>query len=378
MKLLSLTVPPEKLVPVAREHAVPSPLAPGEQVAAALERPYGFGPLRTAITPDDRNAIVLDETLPHLAELLAGILAHLATAGIPPAAVTILSPAGSSSSWIDDLPDEYADVRTESHDPADRKKLAYLATTQAGRLVYLNRTLAESEFTIILSGRDYDPYFGRGGAEALLFPGLADTEGQQIPAGRFRFDFDDEPTVARAEAVEVGWLLGTPFLVQVIHAEGVVREVVAGLQNSAAEGERRHDAHWRGTLNARPDAAIASVAGTSFAALAAAAACAARVVEEGGRIALIAEGDAYPVLAIHEDVDTAREELPTDPAAFLWLTAATRCRLFLGGKAAASAEGLFAVPLTSDTELQRLADAATKLVVIPDADRTLLTIQEPA
>src|SRR5262249_5718560 len=149
---------------------------PREQVRAALEAPFGFEPLRRALTPDDRVTIVLDADLPHAAELLAGVLDHLGTAGIGPAAVTVGTPPQSRQDWIDDLPDEFADVTAETHDPADRAKLAYLATTKGGRRVYLNRTLVEADFVILLTGRGYDPLTGYAGAEAAVFPALADEE----------------------------------------------------------------------------------------------------------------------------------------------------------------------------------------------------------
>ena len=129
-----LTVPPSKAVELRRAGipSVPTEL-PRELVRAALEAPFGFEPMRRAVTPDDHVTIVLDDALPHAAELLAGVLDHLRTAGIEPAAVTVLTPPGATQTWIDGLPDEYADVTAEAHDPADSKKLAYLASTKAGR-----------------------------------------------------------------------------------------------------------------------------------------------------------------------------------------------------------------------------------------------------
>src|SRR6185436_12624324 len=109
--------------------------------------PVGFEPLRRALTPDDHVAVVVDDKLPHLAELLSGLLEHLVSAGVKPEAVTlVLVPGAKRQGFIDDLPDEYADVRVETHDPADAKRHAYLATTKGGRRVYLNRTFLEADF----------------------------------------------------------------------------------------------------------------------------------------------------------------------------------------------------------------------------------------
>ena len=74
--------------------------------------------------------------------------------------MTIVSPPNSPQTWIDELPDEFADVTAETHDPADAKKLAYLATTKGGRRLYLNRSLVEADFWIFLTGRRFDPRSG--------------------------------------------------------------------------------------------------------------------------------------------------------------------------------------------------------------------------
>src|SRR5262249_7430746 len=153
------------------------------------------------------------------------VLAHLGTAGIPREAVTVLTapvtPPGA------EVP---ARLQTEVHDPTDRNKLAYLASTAAGRRLYLNRTLVHADFVIVISGRRHDPGRGDAGAEAALYPSLADAEVRDSFEGQFTSDAPgEEPWPVRAEAAEVTRLLGTPFFVQVIAGAGdSVQEVVAG------------------------------------------------------------------------------------------------------------------------------------------------------
>src|SRR5262249_32973091 len=121
----------------------PKPLAdPVAAVRQAMEAPFGFPPLRRALTPDDHVVVLVDEQLPRLAELGSVVLEHITSAGVDAANVTLLCPpSGSSHPWIDELPDEFGDVHVEDHDPKSRQKLAYLATTRAGRRLYLNRSL---------------------------------------------------------------------------------------------------------------------------------------------------------------------------------------------------------------------------------------------
>lgn len=377
---------PEKAMMLARPDLT-GDASPRERVRAALEAPFGFEPMRRALTPDDHIAIVLDANLPHAAELLAGVFDHLGTAGIAPAAVTVITPPGSPENWIDDLPDELADVTAEIHDPTNRKKLAYLATTKGGRRIYLNRTLVEADFIIVLTGRRYDPVRGYAGAEVSLYPELADEEIIAANAGPFTKQY---PWDGADESREVAWLLGTPFLIQVIEGESdSIHDVIAGLLDSGDEGKKRQDARWKFEIAEKAEFAIGTIVGdsarVSFLDLAKAAAAAARTVKKGGRIALLT--DAAPALGegaelmrrldVPDSPDAwlAREK-PTDWAACrLWCKAAARASVFLAsGYPDELVEELFATPLASPSEAQRLIDGAASIIVIPDAHKVKVDV----
>src|SRR5437763_10062917 len=90
-KTWTVTVPDAARVDLRRQPFAAPAAGPRELVRAALEAPFGFeSPLRRAVTPDDRVTLVLDEKLPHVADLLAGVIEHLGTAGVPPSAITVL------------------------------------------------------------------------------------------------------------------------------------------------------------------------------------------------------------------------------------------------------------------------------------------------
>jgi nickel-dependent lactate racemase len=384
-----LTVPPDRAVPLKREPFGAPTASPQQLVYDALEKPYHFEALRRALTPDDRVTIVIDPRLPHLAEMLAEVLRHLGTAGVPPSAVTVVSPPNAPQTWIDELPDEFADVTAETHDPADAKKLAYLATTKGGRRLYLNRSLVEADFFIWLTGRRYDPFSGYAGAEAAVFPALSNEETRAAFAGEFS---TSAPQASEGEAAEIAWLIGTPFLVQVIEGEGdTVQEVVAGLYDSAAEGIRRQDARWRGTVASEAETVIAAISGEpseiTFLDLAKALATAARVVKKGGRIALLTTaapdlGRGAQLLRTLDSPTGARKllekEKPDDwAAAALWVFAAKRASIFLAsGFPDEVAEELFATPIRTPSEAQRLIDTGGSVLLIPDAHKTTVTTRD--
>ena len=389
----SFAVPENRRIALHREPIAHLTKSPGELVRDALEHPHEFEAMRRAMTPDDHVTIVLDSGLPHVPAVLASVLDHLRSAGVQLDAVTILTAPESSQKWIDELPDEYADVRTEIHDPTDRQKLAYLATTSAERRVYLNRTLVDADFTIVLSGRGYDPLTGYAGAEAAIFPALSDEEAIQSVAGEFHTKAPGkEPWPVREEASEILWLLGTPFLVQAIEGEGdTVVDVVAGLPGSSAEGIRRQDKRWRATVEEEPDTAVVAIGDSpdrvTFLDIAKCAACAARVVRKGGRIAVLTKaapdlGSGAQLLRTLEGPTGSRrllaKEKPEDWAAcLLWVFAAKNHSLYLAsGYPDDVAEELFTTPIRTASEVQRLIDGGEKVLIIPDAHKSMVTLKQ--
>jgi nickel-dependent lactate racemase len=362
-------------------------------VSAALEAPLGFPALRRALTPDDHVTIVVDEHLPRLAEIVTPILQHVTGAGVHPDAITLVcAPPASTQDWIDELPDEFQDVRVEVHDPTERRKLSYLATTGHGRRIYLNRTAVDADQLIVVARRGYDPILGYSGAEGALYPALSDEATRQELAGKISL----VPPGERAwpvskEATEVAWLLGAPFLLQIIEGSGEeVAHVLGGLSDTSVEGQRLLNARWRVEADRAADTVVAAV-GTSpgrqtFADWAQALTTAARVVKPGGRIILLAGAkpaldSGAEMLRQSEDPRQALqlldEKKPSDlAAAFQWAHAAQRARIYLlSGLDAETVEDLFAVPLENPAQVQRLLDGEGTCALLADAEKTLAVVR---
>jgi nickel-dependent lactate racemase len=365
---------------------------PGGAVRASLESPFSFPPLRRALTPDDHVAVVVDERLPNLAGLLVPLLEHVASAGLDPETLTLVCPTSSAApAWIDQLPDEFDGVRVEVHDAKDRRKLSYLATTAAGRRLYLNRTVIDADQVVVLTGRRYDPWLGYGGAEGAIFPDLADEATREEAQRHPRFDPPGgDLWPLRKEAVEVTWLLGQPFYVQAIPARGDgIARILAGASDSCREGDRLLDASWRPHVARRPEAVVAALsgdpAGHTFADLANALAAAARIVQPGGRIILLADapaalGPGADVLRASDDPQSAlaaleKAPLPDVPA-IQWARAACHARLsVLGNLPGETVEEMFASPLDGPGQVQRLVASAGECLVLQDAQRLMATVE---
>lgn len=355
----TVTVPAAKRVAVTRGDETAPTAGPRELLRAALDAPIGLDvPLRRALVPDDHAVIVVDETLPNVGELVAEIIAHITAGDVQPSAVTLLVPPPSGNQeWVDALPDEFGDVHVEVHDPADVKKVAYLTTTKAGRRVYLNRTLVEAEFVVVLSGRRFDPASGYTGAECSLFPVLSDAE--------TRAEFETKPPTAeavRAEAATVAWHLGTPVFVQVIEGSGdTVAEVVAGLPGSAAVGIDRQNARWKGTVDGPADLVIVTATGGRVGAneLRHAVALGLNCLRADGRFVLLTDASADAAAGLE------KAWADSDLGPHTYIAAEWDDDVI---------ENLSATRLSSANELQRLIAAADRVTVLPDAHKSLISV----
>lgn len=391
---VELEVDDGRLVELRRAPSAPALADPAAAVHAALDAPLRYPPLWRGLTPDDHVTIVVDERLPCLGQLLVAVLEHVSRASVAPETVTLLCPpAPSNQDWLEDLPEEFEDVHVEVHDPTNRQRLSYLAATRQGRRVYLNRTAVDADQLVVLGRRGYDPLLGYAGFSGDIYPSLSDEATRKEIGGKLSMAAPEAAAwPVRDEAQEVAWLLGAPFLVQVIEGAGDdIAHVVAGSLDSGKDGQRLLDARWRAAAERLADTVVAAVAGDprrhDFADLARAAGCAARVVQPGGRIVLLTQ--AAPQLgagaALLRKADNPTEALaalqqnaPADvAAAFQWASAAQRAALYLlSGLDEDATEELFAVPLERAEQVPRLfAATAGSCLVIPDANKTIAVLE---
>lgn len=386
---LDLEVRDEGLLSVQQEPPAPPLSDPAGAVRHALEKPFDFPALRRALTPDDHVVVVVDPDLPRLPDILPPVLEHISQARVAASAITLLSPPASEMPpWRDLLPEQFQPVQIQKHDPTDRKQLSYLATTKHGRRLYLSRAAVDADQLVVLARSAYDPLLGYGGAEGAIYPTLADEATRQEMCDKLSLSAPGKaPWPVRREAIEVAWLLGAPFLMQVVPGAGDdIVHVVAGMAKTASESQRLLDARWRRAVSQPADTVIASIAGPgqrSFADLARALACAARVVKPHGRIVLLS--DAGPVLGVGgellrqaESPESALELLkkqkpPDMAAAFQWASSVRRASVYLlSGLPQETAEELFTTPLDHAGQVQRLVGGDGSLLYLPEADKALV------
>lgn len=266
-------------------------------IASALEQPFDFPPFAKLFVPGDHVAIALDSGLADAPRILGAVLPIIRQAVGGSGEITVVATPG-------DPPRLTTEVFGESplivHDPADRNGLAYLASTRAGRRVYLNRRLTDADVVVPIGEIQFDPILGRRGPWSVLFPELSDQETRReftaatpAPPGAARLD----------ESFEAGWLLGSQFSIGFVPGRSGFSGVFAGLSTSVRDqAGRLLEDSWRFQTNSRADLVIAGIGGsagrTGLEELAAGLTTAARLVRHGGKIALLSrsEGTIGPAL----------------------------------------------------------------------------------
>lgn len=176
-----LAVPDDKLLGHFQGPVGKTDLEPQALVRSALAEPIEAPQLHRACTPDDAVAIVLDPGTPRVADLLVPVLETFTQqAGILPKQISIIYPAGSDGGnvdrFIEDLPEELADVQLVEHRPDDSRSMAYLASTESGQRVYLNRVVVDADIVFVLGRSEFDAATGRRGLSSALYPALSNSE----------------------------------------------------------------------------------------------------------------------------------------------------------------------------------------------------------
>ncbi|MDX2037082.1 MAG: lactate racemase domain-containing protein [Isosphaeraceae bacterium] len=362
-----LELPEDRLIGV---RSMPAGLDAGAirgMTRTALESPVDYPALRSSVVPGDRVTIGSDLRRPLDRLVLDEVVATLREAEV--GSIVVVGPESAGV----DLPEG---VGFAQHRPTNREELAYLASTQAGDRVYLNRELAEADFVILMSEVGHD---GRGretGPWSLLSPGLADPEAlvRRRTSAASSDDCD-----------EIAWLLGYPFQIGLIPGGAGPLEVHAGAAGRLRESTRERIGEiGRFTLPEEADLVIASLGDASVPAdwsqFAAALDAAARLVRRGGRVVLlsdlaVAPGAALGRIASARDLHRSggllrgRESEPDWPAAEAIARLSSHADLFLLADldhGLIDDIGLF--PLESPAQAARLAREAHSCVVIERAE----------
>ena len=385
---------------------------------AALQSPMDYPPLGQCVTPADRVVLALGHGIPQVAHIVAAAVQTLTEAGVEPENITVLQSQADHAAKAADPrqlmpPALQKRVALQSHNPDDRRELAYLAADKVGEPIMINRTLHEADVVLpigCLRDSQVAGYFGIHGA---VYPTFSDAKTQQ----RFRglntvrhhcrchghkhnhehshehghsckhehdSNGDDLRRELAADVEHVAWLLGLIFTVQVVPAAGNrVLHVLAGQSDSVRQqGEQFYQAAWAASVDRRADLVVAAIEGgpsqQTWENVGRALHVAEHFVEADGAIAICCDLTAKPGVAMqhligaesHESaLKHIAKERPADTlaAAQLVQSLAQHKVYILSQLDASVLEELDLIPMEKPDELARLVKQHADCILLPNA-----------
>jgi nickel-dependent lactate racemase len=367
-------------------------------VAEALNNPLDYPPLARATTPGDRVAVALEPGLPRAAEVVAAVVQTLVDASVDPDGITVLVTRADEADdprLLIPLPLRRR-IGLATHDPGDRRQLAYLAAADSGEPILLGRLLHEADLVLPLGCVQGEMASGYFGIHGLLYPGFSD----ERTLHRFRApgspggEGGSKSRRARRralaeEADHVAWLLGVNFTIQLVPAAGDgVLDVLAGQSDAVARRAReRYHAAWDRSVPEQTSLVVAAIAGgrrqQTWENLGRALEAALPAVEDGGAIAVCCELADEPGPAVKRigapgtrraALKRINKDRPPDalPAAQL-ARALDRARVYLLSRLEpAVVEDLDMIYVAAPEELMRLARRHPTCTLLSDAPRAVV------
>ncbi len=367
------------------------PLADPEQAAmAALANPIDYPPLAQSVMPADRVVLALDHTVPRLAQITASVVHSLIDAGVDPDGIAVLqSPADGSASNGNPLRLLAASLRDRvallTHDPTDRRRLAYLAANAAGEAILVHRSLHEADVVLSIGCLRADDAAGYFGIHGAVYPAFSDAK--TIERFRTPESLDERRNRHRdltAEAEHAAWLLGVNFTVQIVPGDGDQWLHVLAGQSEAVQrrGRDLYRSAWSWPAADRASLVVAGIQGDAaqqtWANLGRTLHAAAQFAEEDGAIVVcsdlaerpgpairfMANADSPEAVLRHVDRHHSVDALPAAQLAHVLRSH----RVYLLSRLDPSVvEDLDVIPVAKPEELNRLAQQHASCTVLSNA-----------
>jgi hypothetical protein len=250
----------------------------------------------------------------------------------------------------------------------------------------------DADAVIILSGRGYSSLLGYSGAEGLIYPNLTDNETLSSLYGQLSSEtVSNRALVAQQESQEISWLLGCPFLIQVIVGEGdTLTDIISGLLETSRDGEQLLNKRWASTIPQKVDAVIATLSGDAnlhgFTQLSQAALNASRLLNANGKLILLTESDtslsegAEIFRRVDEPIEALQQALKSKvhdfEAVFQWARACTDAQIYLASEIRPDiVEEIFATPIGSPRDVERLLEGCSSWAYLPDAHKSQVVVK---
>ena len=269
---LELNLPEENVI-VVQNPAPPQPGVWEEIATVALQKPIGTKRLSEYNLEGKKVAIIADDkTRPTPAyRLIPAVLEELKKAGVKGKDITFVAASGEhdgmsqvelEAKFGKEIVDNY---RVIYHDAFDLNNLVFFGFSNLANPIWINKTVAEADFTIAI-GRIYLHYnFGYAGGAKMILPGVSGVETITYNHSMFCSPnsgvghLDEHP--ARQDAEEIANIAGLDFILNILlnnrsePIAGFAGHYIAAHREGVAYGDRHV---WGAEIGEKADITIAS------------------------------------------------------------------------------------------------------------------------
>ncbi|MEN6493044.1 MAG: lactate racemase domain-containing protein [Thermoguttaceae bacterium] len=372
---------------------------PSAAVAETLSNPLDYPPLQQSIVAGDHVVVALESGVPQASEVVGVVVQTLVASGIAPDGITVLrtqvdaeAGIGDPAPWLD--PEVRKQITMVTHDPTDRQAMAYLAATESGEPILLNRVLTDADIVLPVGCIQARPAGSFRNVASHVFPSFSN----QRTLLRFRAVESRTAQAAQrkqlAEEVrQVGWLLGLTFTLQIVPGPGDrILHALAGEYSAVRRRARElYEAAWRCSVPRRARLVVAGIEGghaqQTWHNVGRAAAAAGALVEDGGVIAICCDVASEPGPAVQrlatassreEALRQIRKEHPADALTAAQLAQVLRrAKVYLLSRVNETLlEDLEIAPITESEDLVRLTKRFDSCILLANAPRTMATAEE--
>ena len=363
----------------------------------ALRTPVEYPPLADVTISEDEIAIVLEDSVPCVADVLSGLIDELLATGTTPERISVvMSPTNalSAASVLRRVDSSVRNsIRVIEHNPDDKEQLSYLGPTKSGEPVYINRQIFDADVVIPVGTIKRPRLAGNFGVCGSVYPWFSNRETLKRFQSPTSSSTKAKRKALRDETREVSWMMGTRMTIQVVPGPGEnAFRVLAG--DAAAVGKQGREifqAFWGDEVPNRASLVIAAVAGDqhqqTWASFARTLDAALRVVEEDGTIAICSNLKSRPGPSLRKLVDAESIELAarairrdTSPDALpasRLAKALQRVRIYLYSQLDEEiVEDLGIAYVAHKEEISRLASRHKSCIGIANGQYALLEVKE--
>jgi lactate racemase len=362
----------------------------GVATEAALVTPIDYPPLAQTFTPADHVVLAVDRAVPQVAQVTAALVHALVEAGVAADGIAVLRAPADVAAGADDpcrlvqraLREQ---ITVLTHDPDDRRQLAYLAASESGEAILINRRLHEADVVLPVGCVRDEDAAGYFGIHSAIFPAFSDAKTLQ----RFRGfgSINGQPARRRelaAEVDHVAWLLGINCTVQVVPAAGGgAQHVLIGESEAVRQRSRAlYREAWHCSVADRASLVVAAIEGDTaqqtWENVGQALQTAENFVDEDGAIAICCELATAPGPALRRMVGASSrqsalrhvaKDRPVDalPAAQVAHALDQHTVYLLSRLEPSLVEGLDIVPIATEDELGRLVRQHPSCILLSNA-----------